>query len=539
MPLDSRAQLQEDTRKAELAKMAMKRVDRATLDLNRHKSRISACYRYGLPWRHGFDQTQPVDNLDDIYDDTLMTTLEDFSSEMLNTFTPMKSEWCEAGPVSGLEKEIGRQVTDQVGFTMKTIFAEMARSNVYQALQESYLDLGIGTMAPMIQDIDIAGPIHCEAIPMTELLIDRGPYGYVDGRFRKKRRRADDIKVLWPNASPPNGIDWSVPDVEFDVIDGLWRDWSHKGDELYQYVVLADGKVIFEQQYRGHGSCPIIVARWSRDSTTAWGVGPTYRSMPSYQSLNHVRFLLLKKLDEITDPAFSFENDGVANFDNGLEPGTAVPRAIGSKAPEVIESKGRFDVTWMQAEDLKSAVQRAHYQDRPDQMGKTPPTATQWADESAERQRRMGTPATNLVIELQYSIIYRFAYLLQKRGVLQPLVINNGPNGEPVNYPPLDPRFVALTPTSPLLRAQEQEELIRIVRSVETTAQLYGPQIAAITTDIFKVQEMICKILGTEGVARAQKDAEAAIKLILPALQAGGGGAGAPLDPSTLVGPNG
>lgn len=523
--------IQESDGDKKLSAEVLKRYARAELDLNRHKPRISACYRYALPWRTGFDQTQPVDQLDDVYDDTLMTVVEDFAADMVGTFTPEKSVWCELSPVEGLAPEVKRQVKDQVAVIQRTIFAEMQRSNLYQALQESYLDLAIGTMSLTVQSIDLHEPLHCQAIPMTELRIDRGPYGFVDGRWRKKRMRAEEIKVLWPEARPPNGRDWDKPDAEHDVIDGCWRVWSEKGDEVYQYAVVADSKLIYQQRYTGAGSCPWIVARWSGDSCTAWGVGPTYRSMPTYQALNHVRFLLLKKLDEITDPAFSFEHDGVANFDNGLEPGTGIPRAVGSKAPEVIESKGRFDVTWMQADELVSAVKRAHYQDRPEQRGKTPPTAQQWMEESAERWRRMGTPATKLVIELMYPTVKRFAYLLLARKRLQPLVVN----GEP--YHPLDPRFVALTPTSPLLRAQEQEELLRIVRTVEIMVAQFGPQIAAVIVDIFEFAKQVQALLGTE-VMRKESEIKAAIEQLLPVLKASGGG-GQTLDPAALVGPGG
>ena len=59
-----------------------------------------------------------------------------------------------------------------------------------------------------------------------------------------------------------------------------------------------------------------------------------------------------------------------------------IPKAVGSTL-EVIESKGKFDVLWLEMEDLRASVKRAHYQDGPDQPGKTPPTATQWADEAA------------------------------------------------------------------------------------------------------------------------------------------------------------
>jgi hypothetical protein len=96
------------------------------------------------------------------------------------------------------------------------------------------------------------------------------------------------------------------------------------------------------------------------------------------------------------------------NVDGGVRPGDWIPRAVGSEPPEAIESKARFDVAVFERDELRSVIRRAHYQDKPEQLGKTPPSATQWADERAERARRMGTPATNLVLELQIPIYTRF-----------------------------------------------------------------------------------------------------------------------------------
>jgi hypothetical protein len=102
-------------------------------------------------------------------------------------------------------------------------------------------------------------------------------------------------------------------------------------------------------------------------------------------------------------------------------------------------------------DELRSVIRRAHYQDKPEQLGKTPPSATQWADERAERARRMGTPATNLVLELQIPIYTRFSYILERRGTLPKVVLNG--------------QAVTLEPVSPLLRAQEQEEVIGLIAS--------------------------------------------------------------------------
>jgi len=511
-----------------LLKEMNRRVDRARADRQRHQSRIADCYKYAMPWRHKFYQTPASFNtveLDEIFDELSAVVLEDFSADMLNTFTPRKNNWLSEQPVEYLDTAAQRMIAEPLKRRVTVIFSEMARSNLYQALQEAYMDLGPGTMAMLIMDIDATKPIHCEAIPATELLITRGSYGYVDGVFRDRSYRREEIELLWRDAdlqalSNAQGN----KETEFEVIDGCWRDWSDRGNETYRYAVQTQGKIIYEKTWYGAGACPFIVARWSRDSTTAWGVGPTYRVLPAIKSRNHVRYLALKNYDRHVDPVTSYEDDGVINVDNGVEPGKWLPRLQGSQAPEVIESKARFDVQVFEMDELAQTIRRAHYQDRPEQIGKTPPSATQWADEAAERARRMGTPATNLVEEWQYGIYRRFAYLLDQRGVLPKVT--------------LDQRVVALQPISPLLRAQEQEEVIRLDRFTELIAARFGPQIAMVVVDIIKYAHRLAQLLGVDpDLLRDENDIADAIQKLLPVLQhfAGtAGAAGQPVAPPAL-----
>lgn len=493
-----------------LLKAMNQRLERARTDRARHQSRIADCYKYAMPWRHKFYQTQAggsAVDLDEIFDETIATVIEDFSADMNVTFTPRKNDWLDEQPLESLSAADKAVLKQPLADRKKFVFGEMARSNLYQALQEAYMDLGPGTMALLITDIDAAKPIHCEAIPVTELLITRGPYGYVDGQFREKTYRREEIQVLWPDAN----LDLLGPkqegtDPEYDVIDGCWRDWSDRGDETYEYAVQANGKIIYRKTYKGAGSCPFIVARWSRDSTTAWGVGPTYRVLPAIKSRNHVRYLSLKNYDKHVDPVTSYEDDGVTNLDHGVEPGKWIPRLPGSKAPETVESKARFDVQVFEMDQLESVIRRAHYQDRPEQQGKTPPTATQWADEAAERARRMGTPATNLVEEWQYGIYRRFVYLLDKRGVLPKIEVEG--------------RGISLQPVSPLLRAQEQEQVVRNDRWAELVIGRFGPQLGAVVIDIFQYADEQRKLLGVnDKLQRKEEEIANAIKQLMPVLQ--------------------
>lgn len=444
-----------------VAREMLRRLARAELDWNRHRRRLDDVYRYALPWRHRSGNSQPSDYIDDIFDETLMVTIEDFAADMMNVFTPQKAEWVDVRPVRRMGAGEQNQIRNALAEYKAVLFEEMQQSNLTTALQEAYLDLSPGTMALAIQDIAGSEPIHCEAIPTPDLRLDRGPWGTVGGRFRSRKMRLEDVSVLWPAARHPHERSLSG-DAEAEVVDGLWRDWSVPGTERWTYAVLVDGVKVLRSEFEGEGSCPIVVARWSRDPTTAWGIGPGYRVLPAVKAANHIKYLTLKNLDKNVDPITSFEDDGVMNLDTGLEAGLWLPRASGSKPPEVIEPKGKFDLGVYELDDLRSAIKRAHYQDEPEQLGKTPPTATQWADEAAKRARRMGTPATNLVHELQYPIVKRFAYLLEQRGVLPKVRLG----GEEIR----------LQPVSPLLRAQEQEEVVRIDRFLEILSVRFGPQ---------------------------------------------------------------
>src|SRR5581483_63405 len=151
-----------------LLKEMNRRVDRARADRQRHQSRIADCYKYAMPWRHKFYQTPASFNtveLDEIFDELSAVVLEDFSADMLNTFTPRKNNWLSEQPVEYLDTAAQRMIAEPLKRRVTVIFSEMARSNLYQALQEAYMDLGPGTMAMLIMDIDATKPIHCEAIP--------------------------------------------------------------------------------------------------------------------------------------------------------------------------------------------------------------------------------------------------------------------------------------------------------------------------------------------------------------------------------------
>lgn len=446
-----------------------RRIARADQDKQRRRGRLDDCYRLAMPWRHLTDQHQDDPTAqDEVFDGTAVVSVKDFAGDLLSTFTPPSATWMRLEPDQGLGDAALRELEGPLEEIEATVMEAMAASNLYEALQVGYADLAVGTMALLVQDIDPTEPIHVEAISVSDLLVDRGPYGRVDGRWRKFKLRADEVPILWPDAN--TGSLPKTGDAEVDVTDGLYRDLTRRDDEVWKYAVLCAGKALVQRELVGEGACPIIVARWDTDAKTAWGHGPLMSVLPEVKTANYVTERMLEALDYALQPVTSYPDDGVIDVSGGIAPGTWIPMAQGSEIRPIV-SGANFDVSQFSLQDLRSRIRDALFQDAPRQNGLTPPTATQWQEQAAAKAKRMGAPVGRLVTELLRPLFLRFAALLRARGKLPAQVRFKG---QPVK----------LRAQSPLLKAMQQSEAQRVDQFLVTTSQTVGPETTAMWIDM-------------------------------------------------------
>jgi len=131
----------------------------------------------------------------------------------------------------------------------------------------------------------------------------------------------------------------------------------------------------------------------------------------------------------------------------------------------------------------------------------------------------MGTPATNLVEELQYPIVRRFQRIYADRGTLPTIS--------------LDGRVIQMQPSSALLRAQQQEEVVRMDKFAELIAARFGPQMAIVVIDVVNYAAKLGKLMEIDQtVIRDADKIASAIQQLMPVLQQVSGGAtGQPIAP--------
>jgi len=440
------------------AKQIIQRVEAARQDRTRHQPWIDETLRLALPtYRRIADSNvtgnssvaaNRIEEQDDQFDNELEIVAEDFASDMISTFTPRHERWVLFEPAEDLTEGQRREIAPQLKIIGDTIFAELERSNYWDAAQECFAFWGVSTMACAISDMGLMQPLHFQPIEIPDLLMERAPDGSVSGKWRDMVLTPAEQNMLWGASMgmyfpPATG---SQANKKQKVIEGCDRDWSTPGVERWNYRIFVDGKQRVKATYEGAGSCPVVCCRFRQQADSAWGPGPFKKATPRARVLDELAYLNLKGLGRTIDPPFSYEEDGLANFDGGMEPGNAYARAPGSEAPEPFLPDVRFDATFFQAEEMRKAIKRAAYQDRPEQPGDTPPTLGQWMDEKAWNTRRKELPRDRCVREWVLPIIERVAWILAKRGVLPEVKLKGG-------------KVVNVRPISPLSKAKDLEDM--------------------------------------------------------------------------------
>ena len=121
-----------------------------------------------------------------------------------------------------------------------------------------------------------------------------------------------------------------MPDKECDVIEIVYRDYSNTKEEQYKFCAISE---MYEHKintttFKGLGSNPYIIYRWSKCAGEVYGRGPLQLALPAIKTSNLVIELILENAQMAISGMYQVEDDGVVNVDNiSLIPGTIIPKA--------------------------------------------------------------------------------------------------------------------------------------------------------------------------------------------------------------------
>lgn len=429
----------------------------------------------------------------DLNTDQAFIIVGDFITTLINAFMPEAEMWCERGPgmdlPGGENGPVWKSVADKVKEGDSQIFGGMKASNLYPELAKAFNpDVALGTAAMWVDRPHIHRPIVCAAIPLRELEIDLGPYGEIDYRAAVRYTRNCYVRELvgediWAKIDPElKKLCEDKPTERTQIIWAFWRNWEDKSDEVWQHTILLENRLIHDEEIKGEGSCPLLVMRFNPTADWPHGVGPLIQGLPTFRQIDELDAQRMNQGSLSINPPITYPDDSMLNLDQGLEEGMGYPMRGGGKI-EPAYTVPPPEAANFQYQEKVANLRKLFFVDHPEQTGDTPPTATQWMDELARAQRRIGTPGLSFWKEGPAQIFLRFKHLLEISGVIPPLKV--------------DGRAVSTLPRNPAQAAAEQQEVVKTMQLVTYFAQNFPEEFKAVVDGKATMQAIIEKSRST------------------------------------------
>lgn len=408
-------------------------------------------YDYALPQRAGFTRDMEAGKVrtDRLYDATALDAVDQLSASLLGNLTPPWSQWFGLKPGPDLGPEKSEALAPVLEKAARTIQDHFDRSNFAVEIHQCFLDLCVGGTACLFFEEADPGSFSAfkfSSAPLSDVVLEEGESGILDGVFRDMELTLAQIKSRYPMAELParmihdGGRD---PQLRFDVLECVLPD---EGAFTYSALLPEEGGSPLVLSQSRMASSPAISFRWLKTPGEIYGRSPVMKTLPDIKTANKVVELILKNASISVSGIWQADDDGVLNPANiELVPGTIIPKAVGSKGLSPLEMPGRFDVSQLVLDDLRSRIRHALLIDKLGQIGATSMTATEVNVRSAEMAVLLGATYGRLQTELLTPLVQRAFNILKRRGEV--------PNVS------LDGRYVSLDYRSPLARAQGQRNV--------------------------------------------------------------------------------
>lgn len=423
------------------------------------------CYDYALPQRTPFSSADRRG--DRLFDGTAADAAEQLAASLMSQLVPPWSRWFGLQPGGEVPEMHRTAVGEVLERAADVLQGHFDRSNFAMEVHQCFLDLVVaGTATLQFEEAPPGGDsaFRFTAVPVAQMALDESADGAFDIVFRASEMRFDRLQARFPKAQLPDSLTSGGKDAaerRHTVVEATIQEGS-----AYRYTALLESApdggspiVLAQGQF---AQSPFLCFRWLKAPGEVYGRSPVMKALPDIKTANKVVELVLKNASIAVTGIWQADDDGVLNPANvKLQPGTIIPKAVGSAGLTPLEAPGRFDVSNLVLEDLRGRIRHALLADRLGQIDAPKMTATEVMERSAEMSRLLGATYGRLQTELLTPLVSRALAILRRRGEIPPVLV--------------DGHTVELQYKSPLARVQAQDDVRNAMLWVQQAAAL-GPE---------------------------------------------------------------
>lgn len=433
---------------------------KAVLRKQNWESHWAECYEYAFPQRENSASREVYSdhggkkNLH-LYDATAADAVDQLASSLLAELTPPWARWFGFKAGTELSDTEKADVAETLESTASIMLQNFEHSNFAVEIHQCYLDLVIaGTACLMFEEAPLgeASAFRFYAVPLREIAFEESAGGRIDTTYRCSEIGANDLRLRFPEAELPSSL---VDKMERDktykcrLLEAVIPQYGKQGNSGYEYTALLYDDASLDTCIikQGHFSdSPFINFRWLKAPGEIYGRSPVMKALPDIKTANKVVELILKNASISVTGIWQADDDGILNPANiKLVPGAIIPKAVGSKGLTPLEAPGKFDVSQLILEDLRTRINHALLADRLAQVNVPGMTATEVLERSAEMARILGASFGRLQSELLTPLLKRAFHILRRRGDI-------------LNFE-LDGKIVDLQYKSPLAMVQSRQDV--------------------------------------------------------------------------------
>lgn len=452
--------------KLEDPKALLKRRKAAASRKDLWRSIYKEAYDYTMPERETFNRYSPGQRKNrHLYDSTGIEATHKAANRMQADLAPPWREWCQLAPGADVEPEVAEdpEIIEQLQDVTKTFFHYLNHSNFATIINETFLDILVGTGTLALEEGEGDDLFRFDAVPLSGIELEEGPRGTIETHWRPLEVPGRHLARLFPEINPSPKLAAQIEkngEKPVKLVHGII--FEPKSAKYFGVVIEeANAHIAWRWDY-GEVS-PYITARATVVAGEIYGRGPVLWALPNIKSANAmIEFMLRHSAIQIAPPATAI-SDGVLNpYTASMRPNTIIPVAAHDSL-RPLDIGGNFMIGEAMLERLQGSIKRTLLDDQRRAEGPVR-TATEIMVEDRELIKQWGAVFGRIQAELLAKIVERGVAILVKNGKIPNIRV--------------DGRMLTVKYVSPLARAQDQEDLAGFNTALEILEPL-GPEVVA------------------------------------------------------------
>lgn len=316
---------------------------------NKDIAEISEAYFYVCPRRYNL----AGDVTKEVYDATAIKALRRRTDDLHGQLYPPFRQWINLIPATLIPDQYEQDWQKYKDEAEKKMSLALEVSNFHIEVDDPITDSLISEGALLLHEGTPECPFIFEAVSWDKFFTidsyDKRPLT----NFLLRKLKLGEIKYRWPDAGLDD-LKTTDDKTELEIVDAIIYD-DVKDTYNYEVWSLSPEVMIFHKD--NLSSSPWNIFRFTKRMTTGQGYGPVKDIIPDIKTANKVEELVLKNASIAVTGIWQADDDGIINPKTiKLVPGTIIPKAVGSKGLQALETPRIFDVSQVVLDDLRNSI---------------------------------------------------------------------------------------------------------------------------------------------------------------------------------------